>query len=253
MSNIKMIASLTMPNKATYGSEDMKYRKIVHGRLDKRINRFIAEVFISGVRETVHIKNTGRLKELLQHNVEVLLEESDNPNRKTRFSLIAAAKNGGWVNVDSQAPNQTAFEALEVGKIQEIGCVNSLKREVTFGASRFDLYFEKQNEKGFIEVKGVTLEKNGVALFPDAPTSRGAKHVLELAKAVHEGYTGAILFVVQMKGCHAFSPNREMDPAFTAALFQAASEGVQILAYDAIVKEDELVLDQPLPVYLSRL
>jgi sugar fermentation stimulation protein A len=232
------------------GSEDMKYGKIVHGRLDRRINRFIAEVFINGTKEKVHIKNTGRLKELLQPDTEVLLEISDNPNRKTRFSLIAAFTNGRWVNVDSQAPNLLAFETLKAGKMKEFGKVKSVKREVTYGDSRFDLYFEKDDVKGFIEVKGVTLEKNGIALFPDAPTSRGTKHVLELAKAVHEGYNGAVLFVVQMKGCRAFAPNREMDGAFADALLQASREGVQILAYDSIVKEDELVLGGPLPVNL---
>lgn len=230
--------------------KDMKYGEVVHGRLNKRVNRFIAEVFINGIKEQVHIKNTGRLKELLQHDAEVLLELSENPNRKTRFSLIAVDKNGSWVNVDSQAPNAVAFEALKDGKLTEFGLVKSVKREVTYGASRFDLYFEKDDEKGFIEVKGVTLEKSGIALFPDAPTSRGTKHILELVKAAHEGYTSAILFVVQMKGCHAFTPNREMDAAFTEALLHASQQGVQILAYDSIVKEDELILNQPLPVSL---
>ncbi|WP_017756719.1 DNA/RNA nuclease SfsA [Calidifontibacillus oryziterrae] len=286
----------------------MKYRKIVHARLHKRVNRFIAEVFINGKIEQVHVKNTGRLKELLLPDTEVLLELSDNPARKTRFSLIAAAKNNGWVNVDSQAPNLIAFELLKAGKLAEFGSVNLVKREVTYGDSRFDIYFElndkkvlhidkqvlhidKQglkcnergkcnigsalhnnngnglhtnhvqnnngeglhinNGKGFIEVKGVTLETNGVAMFPDAPTSRGTKHVLELVKAVQEGYTCTILFIVQMKGCRAFAPNREIDPVFTDALIQASRQGVQILAYDCIVGEDEIVLDEPLPVYLS--
>ncbi|MFB6466396.1 DNA/RNA nuclease SfsA [Cytobacillus sp. Hz8] len=229
----------------------MKYGTIVHGRLIRRVNRFIAEVEINGIMELVHIKNTGRLKELLQPFVEVLLEVSDNPNRKTRFSLIAVKKKGDWVNVDSQAPNMVAFEALTSGNLQEIGPVSFAKREVTYGDSRFDLYYEKDNEKGFIEVKGVTLEKDGFALFPDAPTSRGTKHVLELAKAVRAGFAGTILFVVQMDGCHAFTPNREMDAPFADAILLAAQQGVQILAYDSIVTEDELVLGNPLPVHLS--
>lgn len=229
----------------------MKYGEIVHGRLSKRVNRFIAEVFINGIKEQVHVKNTGRLKEVLRPDTEVLLELSNNPARKTRFSLIAAAKNGSWINVDSQAPNEAAFEVLKAGKLPEFGLVKSAKREVTYGDSRFDLYFEKDGDKGFIEVKGVTLEKSGIALFPDAPTSRGTKHAYELAKAVHEGYTAAILFVVQMQGCRAFSPNKEMDGDFAAALLQAAQQGVQILAYDSIVKEDEFVLGGPLPVRLS--
>ncbi|MBY7145085.1 DNA/RNA nuclease SfsA [Virgibacillus sp. NKC19-3] len=229
----------------------MKYGEIVHARLHKRINRFIAEVFMDGKKEQVHIKNTGRLTELLHPGAAVILEQSGNPNRKTRFSLIAAAKNGSWVNIDSQAPNRVAFEAITVGKIPNFSKVNVVKREVTFGASRFDLYVEQENRKGFIEVKGVTLEKDGIALFPDAPTLRGAKHVWELARAALEGYTCTVLFVVQMKTARALVPHREMDAAFADALLEASRKGVQILAYDSIVTEDELVLDKAIPVYLS--
>jgi len=229
----------------------MKYGEIVHGKLHRRVNKFIAEVFIHGKKETAHIKNTGRLIELLQPNMDVRLEVSDNPNRKTKYSLIAVCKNNIWVNIDSQAPNTVVFEAITAGKVKELGMVNMLKREVPFGESRFDLYFEKGDESGFIEVKGVTLEKNGVALFPDAPTLRGTKHMLELAKAVQKGYSGIILFVVQMKGCYSFTPNIEMDKTFTEALLKAAQQGVQILAYDSIVKANELVLGNPLPVVLS--
>jgi sugar fermentation stimulation protein A len=226
----------------------MKYGKMVQGILERKVNRFIAEVFINGTKEQVHIKNTGRLKELLVPGAKVLLERSENPKRKTKYSLISAEKNGHWVNIDSQAPNAVAFEALNMGKLKEIGCVDSVRGEVTYGNSRFDLYFEKGNEKGFIEVKGVTLENDGIAMFPDAPTTRGTKHVLELAKAIQEGYSCAILFVIQMKGCRNFTPNRQMDPAFANALLQASRQGVQILAYDSIVKEDELILDQPISV-----
>ncbi|MEF2966607.1 DNA/RNA nuclease SfsA [Paenibacillus sp. M1] len=229
----------------------MKYGKIVRGLLDRRVNRFIAEVIISGVTEQVHIKNTGRLQELLIPGTEVLLELGGHPGRKTRFSLIAAAKDGRWVNVDSQAPNKVAFEAVKAGKLVELGSVEAVKREVTFGASRFDLYFEKGNERGFIEVKGATLEKEGVALFPDAPTARGAKHVMEMAQAVSQGYTGIILFIVQMKGCRAFAPNRIMDAAFADALALASRQGVRILAYDSIVTENELLLGEPLPLLLG--
>ncbi|MBB6447086.1 DNA/RNA nuclease SfsA [Bacillus benzoevorans] len=229
----------------------MRYGKIVQGILERKANRFIAEVYINGVKEQVHIKNTGRLKELLQPGAEVLLELSDNPKRKTRYSLISVVNNGNLVNIDSQAPNAVAFEALKAGKLEEFGFVLKAKREVTYGDSRFDLYFEKEAEKGFIEVKGVTLVNNGAALFPDAPTSRGTKHVLELARAVQEGYSCAILFVVQMKGCRVFAPFREMDFAFADALLHAYQKGVQILAYDSIVSEDELVLNQPVPVDLE--
>lgn len=232
----------------------MKYGKIVHGRFVRKVNRFIAEVIVDVdgvVKEQVHIKNTGRLKELLLPGAEVLLEQSDNPNRKTRFSLIAVVKNGSWVNIDSQAPNVVAFEELKSGKLaEEFGLVEVVKREVTYGDSRFDLYFETGSDKGFIEVKGVTLEENGIAMFPDAPTARGRKHVLELIGAIHEGYTTAILFVIQMKGCRAFTPFREMDAAFADAVCEASRQGVRILAYDSIVKEDEIVLGEKVPVNL---
>ena len=228
----------------------MKYGKMIHGILERKVNRFIAQVYINGIKEQVHIKNTGRLNELLLPKAKVMLEHSDNPNRKTRYSLISVEKNGRWVNIDSQAPNAVAFEALKKGKLIEIGLVDSVKREVAYWDSRFDLYFEKDGEKGFIEVKGVTLENDGVLMFPDAPTSRGTKHVLELTKAVQEGYSCSILFVIQMKGCHLFTPNKEMDPAFSDALLRASQQGVQIMVYDCIVKEDELILDQRIPVSL---
>jgi sugar fermentation stimulation protein A len=228
----------------------MKYGEITHGIFEKRLNRFIAEVFIYGEKEKVHIKNTGRLKELLVPGAEVLLEHSGNPQRKTKYSLVAVKKSDGWVNIDSQAPNTVAFEALDNGDLKQFGCLDVIKREVTYGASRFDIYFEKDKEKGFIEVKGVTLEKDGVAMFPDAPTIRGTKHVLELAAAAREGYTAAILFLIQMKGCRQFTPHAEMDKNFAEAVQRAAAEGVHILAYDCIVRENELVLDQPVPVKL---
>lgn len=228
----------------------MKYGDIVQGRLQRRVNRFIAEVAVDGTVERVHVKNTGRLKELLLPNTKVLLEVSDRPERKTKYSLIAAARDGSWVNVDSQAPNPVAFEALKAGRIAEVGPVTCVKREVTYGDSRFDLYYEKGAERGFIEVKGVTLQQGGLAMFPDAPTARGTKHVLQLAEAVQAGYTGAVLFVVQMKGCHGFTPYREMDPAFADALEEASRQGVQILAYEAAVTEQEIVLGGSLPVHL---
>ncbi|HCG4535985.1 DNA/RNA nuclease SfsA [Ureibacillus chungkukjangi] len=229
----------------------MKYGEIIRGQFCKRMNRFIAEVIIEDQIERVHIKNTGRLKELFLPDADVLLERSKNPERKTKFSLIAVNKQGQWVNIDSQAPNKVAFEALLEGKISELGNVSTLKREVTYGASRFDLYFEQGEQKGFIEVKGVTLERDGIAMFPDAPTTRGTKHVLELAKAVQEGYSCTILLVVQLKGCEYFVPNRETDPKFADALLFAAQAGVQILAYDTIVKEDEMILNRAIPVHLS--
>lgn len=233
------------------GSENMKYGEIVRGKFQKRINRFIAEVFIDGEIVSVHVKNTGRLRELLLPNAEVLLERSNNPNRKTKYSLIAVKKQNLWVNIDSQAPNTVAYNALKEGKIIEFSNFTTFKREVSFGHSRFDLYVENEGEKGFIEIKGVTLEKDGLAMFPDAPTTRGTKHVLELMEAIKEGYTGTVLFIVQMEGCHTFTPNTEMDPAFSRALKQAQEKGVQILAYDTVVTENELTIGKSIAVTLE--
>src|SRR5699024_1964221 len=158
----------------------MKYEHIVEGIFEKRLNRFIAEVSIDGVTEQVHVKNTGRCKELLIPGVQVLLDYVDKPTRKTKYSLISVMKNNRLINIDSQAPNTVVFEAIQAGYIPVFTDYTSLKREVTFQSSRFDLYAEHGGVKEFIEVKGVTLENDGVAMFPDAPTARGAKHVLEL-------------------------------------------------------------------------
>lgn len=232
------------------GRDRMKYGEIEYGIFHQKRNRFIAEVYIHEQLEEVHIKNTGRLKELLIQGAKVVLEESQNPNRKTKYSLIAVWKNDVLVNIDSQAPNVVVHEALEMGKITEIGKVEILKREVTYGGSRFDFYYEKGKDRGFIEVKGVTLEEEGVAKFPDAPTVRGAKHVRELMHALENGYKATILFVVQMKGCKSFIPNLAMDKEFSEILSKAAEIGVEVIAYDAVVTDGELVLDQPIPVNL---
>ncbi|MBO5148961.1 MAG: DNA/RNA nuclease SfsA, partial [Anaerotignum sp.] len=170
---------------------------------------------------------------------------------KTKYSLIAVYKGDMLVNMDSQAPNQMAAEALAEGKIEEIGEVDFLKREVNYENSRFDLLYQKENKKGFIEVKGVTLEEDGIAKFPDAPTERGAKHLRELIKAKEEGYEAAALFVIQMKGVQEFRPNEERDKNFTAALKEAAKAGVKILAYDCRVQVGKVYIDQKVPVNLS--
>lgn len=232
------------------GVDAMKYQSTTIGRFVRRINRFVAEVKIDGTVENVHVKNTGRLKELLLPEAEVILEPSANPERKTKYSLLAVRKKGRWVNIDSQAPNTVVFEALKQRFVEEWGTMDLLKREVTYGHSRFDLYFECGHEKGFIEIKGVTLEKDGIAMFPDAPTTRGTKHIEELAGAVRAGYTGVVFFLIQMKGCHAFTPNEQTDKPFAEALRHAAKAGVRILAYDSFVSEDEIVLDRPIEVRL---
>jgi len=228
----------------------MKYERTIKGTFIRRLNRFIAEVQAGEKTERVHVKNTGRLKELLVAGAEVGLEISSNPARKTKYSLVSVKKGDRWVNIDSQAPNAVVYDALMSGGIAELGPIRLLAREKAFGKSRFDLYYEGETEKGFMEVKGVTLEKDGVALFPDAPTARGTKHILELTEAAKEGYGAVLFFLVQMGGCRAFSPNREMDPPFAEALSKAAEEGVKILAYDAFVTEDEMVIGQPVRVMI---
>ena len=229
----------------------MEYGNMVEARFLRRVNRFTAFVELNGQEEMVHVKNTGRCKELLLEGARVFLEEADKEGRKTKYSLIAVYKGDILVNMDSQAPNQMAAEALAEGKIEEIGEVDFLKREVNYENSRFDLFYQKGEKKGFIEVKGVTLEGNGIAKFPDAPTERGAKHLRELIKAKEEGYEAAALFVIQMKGVQEFRPNEERDKNFTAALKEAAKAGVKILAYDCRVQVGKVYIDQKVPVNLS--
>ncbi|MEL7566941.1 MAG: DNA/RNA nuclease SfsA [Dehalobacterium sp.] len=219
----------------------MRYQKIKTALFLKRPNRFVAHVILDGKEEIVHVKNTGRCRELLQPNARVILEESQNPNRKTKYSLIAVYKDELLINMDSQAPNTVVWEGIKANKIDEIKHITVLKKEVTYGQSRFDLYFEDQkNNKGFVEVKGVTLENHGVAMFPDAPTLRGTKHVQEMMRAVKEGYQGFIIFLVQMQGIKYFTPHRIMDQNFSAALKEAKESGVNILVFDAQVTENSI-------------
>lgn len=219
-------------------------------RFLRRINRFTAFVELDGQGEMVHVKNTGRCKELLIKGAKVFLEEADKEGRKTKYSLIAVYKGNVLVNMDSQAPNQMAAEALAEGKIAEIGSVDFLKREVKYGNSRFDLYYQQGEKKGFIEVKGITLEEDGIAMFPDAPTERGTKHLRELIRAKEEGYESAVLFVIQMKGITEFRPNEERDRKFTEALRDAAAAGVKILAYDCGVEIGKVWMEERVPVHL---
>lgn len=232
----------------------MTYNKIVKGAFIERPNRFVARVVIDGVEHTVHVKNTGRCRELLVKGCSVYLAESDNPARKTRFDLVAVEKkrNDGSVmliNMDSQSPNTAAFEWVASSGIFSADA--KVRREVKHGDSRFDLFVEDGSRRAFIEVKGVTLERDGVSMFPDAPTERGAKHLRGLADAVTEGYEAYVLFVIQMKGVHRFVPNIETDPVFSAALRNAADAGVTVLARDCIVTPDTMVIDKEVPVILE--
>ena len=230
----------------------MEYKKITEGIFFKRPNRFIAQVIINGKEETVHVKNTGRCKELLLPGAKVILEDcSNNPNRKTKYSLIAVWKENMLVNMDSQVPNKVVFDAINENKIENLKNLTHLKREVTFGNSRFDMYFESQNEKGFIEVKGVTLENEEISMFPDAPTERGTKHVLEMIEAVNQGYRGIIFFLIQMKGPKVFRLNWEMDELFSQAIKLASENGVAIMVYDSIVKDNSISIDKPIEIDLS--
>ncbi|WP_089609916.1 DNA/RNA nuclease SfsA [Dehalobacterium formicoaceticum] len=229
----------------------MEYGNITKATFLHRPNRFIAHVLIDGKEEIVHVKNTGRCRELLQPEAQVILEKSSNPNRKTKYSLIAVYKGGLLVNIDSQAPNTVVFEGIQDHQIPEINEVITLKKEMTFGRSRFDLYFENgRGQQGFIEVKGVTLENQGVAMFPDAPTLRGTKHIREMIRAVEEGYQGYIFFLLQMKEIKYFTPNTLMDPKFSEAISAAHDAGVKILAYDALVTEKKLILGNKIKTVL---
>ena len=228
----------------------MRYHQVVEGFFSKKLNRFLAEVNIDGNKEHVHIKNTGRLKEILQPGAKIALETGTNPNRKTKYSIIAAKKLDRWINIDSQVPNHIAYDALREGKIHEFADVTEIKREVSFGNSRFDIYYERGEIPGFIEVKGVTLEKDGIAMFPDAPTERGTKHVETLVKAAEAGYEASILFVVQMQGCQAFTPNCEMDPKFCRALRGAVEAGVKLIAYDCLVTPSTITWNEKVPIIL---
>ncbi len=227
----------------------MKYNKIVEGIFLERPNRFIAKVLIDGKEETVHVRNTGRCKELLIPGAKIILEDcSHNVNRKTKYSLIAVWKANKLINMDSQVPNKVVFDAIEQDHINNISNVSFIKREVTFGKSRFDIYFESGDKKGFVEVKGVTLEKDGISMFPDAPTDRGRKHVLEMIEAVKEGYRGIIFFLIQMDKVNLFKLNWEMDPKFSQAVKLASENGVEIMAYDAIVSPNSISIGNDIDI-----
>ncbi len=226
----------------------MKYKNIVKGVFIERPNRFIAKVEINGNLETVHVKNTGRCKELLTPEATVYLERSDNPLRKTQYDLISVEKGNLLINMDSQIPNDVADEWLKKGLLFSKGAV--IRREVTHNKSRFDFYIEDENRKIFLEVKGCTLEENGIARFPDAPTERGVKHINELIECLDEGYEAYILFVIQMKGVEYFEPNDKTHKSFGDALRKAQDKGVKILAFDSIVTPDSIMLDKEVKVKL---
>ena len=225
----------------------MEYGKMAQGTFIHRPNRFIAHVLIDGQEQVCHVKNTGRCRELLPEGATVWCAESDNPNRKTKYDLITVEKSGRLINMDSQAPNAAVREWLLSGGL---GQISDLHPETVHGDSRFDFSFVLNGKTCFLEVKGVTLENDGVCAFPDAPTQRGTKHLKGLTEAVQEGYGAYVLFVVQMADVKYLHPNDNTDPAFGAALRQAAAAGVHILAMDCAVTPDSMNLRLPVIVRL---
>lgn len=225
----------------------MKYGTMVPGEFLRRPNRFVAHVNMGGREEIVHVKNTGRCRELLPPGARVWCELSHNPNRKTKYDLITVQKGDYLINMDSQAPNAAVKEWLQNGGLGE---AELIRPEKTFGDSRFDFYLERQGKGMYLEVKGVTLEEDGICRFPDAPTERGAKHLRELIRAKKAGFDAGVLFVIQMKPVKWLEPNDATDPAFGRALREAAAAGVSVMAVDCIVTEDSMVIGDEVEVRL---
>lgn len=226
----------------------MKYRNTIQGIFRLRPNRFIAQVDVDGQVKVCHVKNTGRCKELLIPGAHVVLERSQNPARKTEYDLIAVYKGDALINIDSQAPNKAFAEW--VSKAEDFADITFIKPECFYKNSRFDFYLEGEIRRIFVEVKGVTLEKDGVVLFPDAPTQRGVKHLNELVDAVRNGYEAYVFFVVQMENCTCFTPNRYTHRAFADALKAAEKEGVKIRCVNCLVTEEELRIHRFVDVVL---
>lgn len=228
----------------------MRYDNIHKGKFLSRPNRFIANVEIDGKAEVCHVKNTGRCKELLVEGCTVWLEHSDSESRKTAFDLVAVEKGDRLINMDSQAPNKAVGEWLR--EKNPFGEGFSVYPEKKYGNSRFDFYLESQDRKIFMEVKGCTLEKDGVVLFPDAPTLRGVKHIEELSHCLDEGYESYIMILVQMSDVKYFTPNYDTHPEFGEALEKASRKDVKILCYDCNVTHDSMTVGKPVKVKLGR-
>lgn len=223
----------------------MVYDKILKAKFLSRPNRFIAYVELDGRIEKCHVKNTGRCRELLVEGCTVYLEQAKNPERKTRFDLVAVEKDGKLINMDSYAPNLAVGEFLP-----KLFPDSKIRAEYKHGNSRFDFYIEDNNKRILLEVKGVTLENEGVVMFPDAPTERGSRHVSELAESIDEGYEAYLFFVVQMKGVKHFTLNDETDPKFAEAVRKASERGVKILVYDCNVTPERMEINERVEIKL---
>ena len=234
-------------NRVWNGENLMKYENMVQGIFLQRPNRFIAHVEIDGQIETVHVKNTGRCRELLPEGAQVWCQRSNNPDRKTKYDLICVQKGKRLINMDSQAPNAAVGEWLRSGGF---GYVTDVRPEVQYGNSRFDFSFQKDGKPCFMEVKGVTLENDGICAFPDAPTLRGVKHLRELTQAAMADYGAYVLFVIQMENVRYLHPNDATDPEFASALRHAAQVGVHILAMDCLVTPERMILHKTVQVCL---
>jgi len=226
----------------------VQYKNVSKGSFLRRYNRFVADVEMADGIERAHVKNTGRCEELLIPGATVYLNEAENPNRVTKYDLVAVVKGDRLVNIDSGAPNIVFREFFQSGQYLEN--VTVVRPEARYGSSRFDFYVEAGEHRIFIEVKGVTLEENGVVMFPDAPTLRGVKHLDELVHCIHDGYDARVVFVVQMNDALFFTPNRKMHPAFADALVRARDAGVVIEAYDCAVTPDSLAIGGAIEVRL---
>lgn len=230
----------------------MKYNKnVVESEFVKRPNRFNAHVIVDNEEIVVHVPNTGRCRELLKEGAKVFLREENNPNRKTKYDLIAVIKEDKFISIDSQIPNKVVYEALLNKKIDKLKDYSEILKEKTFGKSRFD--FKLKNDDGkeyFLEVKGVTLEEDGYARFPDAKTERGARHIMELIEAKEQGYGAGVLFLIQMKEVDRFSPNEEMDPEFATALRKAKKAGVDIFAYNCLCDIEGIEIYNPIEIII---
>lgn len=227
----------------------MLYSNIQQGYFLSRPNRFIAHVEINGVTEICHVKNTGRCRELLTERAVVYVQQHDDSKRKTKYSLIAVRKGNLLINMDSQAPNKAVAEWLT--EKQPFGEIRVMKPECRHGNSRFDFYLETEKRKIFIEVKGVTLENDGIAMFPDAPTARGVKHLQELTDCLQQGYEAAAIFVIQFTGAKLFKPNYATHPEFAQALRSAQAAGVQVVALECTVTPESMYIGKSVPLQLT--